>query len=756
MSKQTFMSLNKKTAIPLILLTALIILFLLFRVTVNILLPENIVSEKVHAVFKTSFSKSINFDRLYISYSANIILENFQMSNSTDFNDNKNLIKSKKVIINTSFINLVKGNIEFTGIKFKSPEINIIKSSGKNYKETFSELFTTNTEIDKLPSYIKKRLLFQFHDSTIVYKETFKNSRTELRITNLNAKIFFNEEQIDFNVNGKITSKSGEKNFTGNISSKGFYNFANLNYSNKSDFEQIDLEYINNFVYEKNSIPFTFSGLLSGEIALKCNDDKIKCDSSISLHSLSSMYKEKEAPYKIISNENVEAEIKLALSRDYSNINIEKINIDNGILKADISGNYEKGLGFSTKFNTNNINFDKLSEHLILFKNHKYKGAGKIEGELEYNIAEKKPSVLNFELLLKNFNLIPKTNEVNTIKISQLNTELKADISSVSCKSGFIINGSDFSTEINSSINRWYPFKSDTNIKIESKRVELALLKKYAFLFISDLYQAGFADLARGYDERSFLNNPEGILINNNNININIKSENLLIAGKADLKDFSMDLALNNGFIRTNSFNLQGYDGKYSGNIYCVLKQAYPYIKIEASGSGLNLDSIIKDAAFDYTGGGILNFDLSYETNAFRVAHFVQNGRGGINFDIKKGHLAGTDFQKKLSSFIATKGYGETSINNLDIDSFTFGFSQAGANFYIKNLGMRSNRLYFQTYGNYKYPNNLSVPFSISVKTEEYKTVTVPLLIFNSPANPCIKINLRKDEDKICFNLLNQ
>lgn len=756
MSKQTFMSLNKKIGILLFLSTALIILFLLFRIIVNIILPENIVSENIHTIFKTSFSKSINFDRLYVGYSANIILENFQMSNSTDFNDNKNLIKSRKVIINTSLIDLLKGNIELTGIKFKSPEINIIKSSGKNYKETFEEIFTTNTENNKLSSITKKRLLLQFNDSTIIYKETFKNSKTELKITSLNAEIFFNEEQIDFNVNGKIKSKSEEKNFTGNISSKGFYNFTTLNYNNKSKFEQIDLEYLNSFIYEKNLIPFTFSGLLSGEIALKCNDEKIKCDSTIELHSLGSMYTGKESPYKIVSNENAEVKIKLTLSRDYSNINIDEINIDDGILKADMSGTYEKGLGFSTKFNTNNVNFDQLSEHLIIFKNHKYKGTGKIKGELKYSITEKKPSDLNFELLLKNFNLIPKTNEINTIKISQCNTEIKADISSINCKSEFIINGSDFSIETKTSINKWNPLKSDTNAKIESKRIELSLFEKYAFPFISDLYQAGFVDLARGYDERSFLNNPEGIFINNNNINIDIKSENLLIAGKADLKDFSMDLALNNGFIRTNSFNLQGYDGKYSGNIYCVLRQAYPYIKIEVAGSGLNLDGIIKDAAFDYTGGGILNFDLSYETNAFRVAHFVQNGRGGINIDIRKGHLSGAEFQKKISSFITTKGYGETSINDLDIDSFTFGFSQGGANFYIKNFGMRSNKLYFQTYGNFKYPDNLSVPFSISVKTEADKTVTVPLLIFNSPANPCIKMNLKKDEDKICFNLLNQ
>lgn len=751
MSKQTFMTLNKKTGILIFLFTALIVLYSLFRVTVNILLPENIVSENIHDIFKTSFSKSVNFDRLHIGYTGNIILENFHMSNSTDFNDNINLIKSRKVIIGTSLFNLIKGNIKLNGIKFKSPEINLIKSSGKNYKETFSEIFITNIENNKLSSIIKKGLYLHFLDSTIIYKETFKNSRTELRITNLNAKIFFNEEQIDFNVNGKIKSKFEEKSFVGNISTKGFYNFTSLNYNNKLHFEEIDLEYLNNFVNEKNLIPFTFSGLISGEIALKSNDEKTNCDSTINLYSLSSIYTGAETPYKIISNENADIKIKLSFSRDYSNINIEKMNIDDGILKADISGNHEKGISFSAKFDTNNVNFDKLSEHLSPFKNHEYKGSGKINGELEYSIVEKKPTLLNLELLLKNFNLIPKTNETNTIKISQFNADLKADISSLHCKSELLINGSDFSSEIKTSINNWNPLKSDTNAEIKSKRIELVLLKNHALHFISDLYQAGFADLARGYDERSFLNNPEGILINNNNININIKSENLLIAGKADLKDFSMELALNNGFIRTNSFNLQGYDGKYSGNIYCVLRQAYPYIKIEATGTGLDLDRIIKDAAPLYVAGGTLNFDFSYEANAFRVAHFVQNGRGGINIDIKDGHLSGTEFQKKLSSFITSKGYGETNINNLAVNYFTFGFSQGGTNFYIKNLGMRSDKIYFQTYGNFKYPDSLSVPFSISVKTEADKTVAVPLLIFNTPADPCIKINSKKDEDKICF-----
>ena len=269
--------------------------------------------------------------------------------------------------------------------------------------------------------------------------------------------------------------------------------------------------------------------------------------------------------------------------------------------------------------------------------------------------------------------------------------------------------------------------------------------------YIAEIYEKGFVDLTKGYDERSFQRSAEGIFLNNNNASLSIKSDNLLISGKADLKDFVLDLSLNNGILRTNNFNLQGYDGKYSANIYCVLRQDYPYIKIEGSGSNIDLTGIIRDSSVPFKGGGTIGFEYTYETNAFRVAHFVQNGRGGVSVTFSNGELSVTEQQKKLSDFINDNGYGNVNLNELQIASWSGGFFQSGSNFYVRSFGMRSDKINFQTYGTYKYPDTLSLPFNISVKTEEEKTIQVPLIITNKPLEPCVKVNSRKNENSICF-----
>ena len=746
------MTFNKKTIIPLFVLITIILIISLFRITINILLPENIVSERIQEVFKTSFKKAVKFDRISLNLAGNIVLENFSMSNSTDFNDNINLVKSDKVTIDTSFFNLIVRDIQVRGIKLQSPEINIIKSSGKSYDENFSDLFIVNSEDSKLSSLLENGFYITFSDSKVIYLEIFKNSRTEININNLDFTTRYKNKILKYSFTGEINNRGEEKNITGTISSDGFYNFSDKNFKHNSEFKKIDIEYINDFILEKKIIPYSFSGLLSGSfLFLSDNDDTVKFDIDIDLNSLSSIYMSEESPYKVISNENFNLDSRISCSRDYSTFNIEKLLINDGNLSAEISGKYVEKESFIFKLNTGTISLDRLSEHITPFRNHTYKGSGEIKCDMEYNLTEHKPDKLDLDFSINNFHLIPLINEGGQLNISKCNADIKADNSSISFRSDFTVNKSDFSSQADITVKNWSPFESDTTVEIKSKRIELSLLKKYLPDYIDALYSDGFVDLARGYDERSFLNNPEGVLLNKNNISLSIKSENLLISGKADLKNFNLEIALNNGFIRTSSFNLEGYNGIYSGNIYCVLRQSYPYIKIEASGSNMDLDSIMKDAALDFNAGGTLNFDFSYETNAFRVAHFVQNGRGGINIGITGGYISGTEFQKKISSFITSKGYGNVNIDNLDLTYFSAGFSQGGANFYIKNFGLRSDKLNFQTYGNYKYPDSLNVPFSVSVKTEEEKTVLVPMLIFNTPSSPCIKINSRKDDDKICF-----
>ena len=102
---------------------AVIIFIVVANISIKILYPINIISESLKENFKDSFGKSIKFDRLLFRYNGDIVLYNFYLSNSTDFNDNINLIHCRYVVINTSLIDLLRKKVVFSGIEMYKPTI---------------------------------------------------------------------------------------------------------------------------------------------------------------------------------------------------------------------------------------------------------------------------------------------------------------------------------------------------------------------------------------------------------------------------------------------------------------------------------------------------------------------------------------------------------------------------------------------------------------------------------------------------------
>lgn len=746
------MKLNKNSTYYVLALSIIIVfLFSALRISIHIMLPEHTASEKIHKVFKDYFGKAVKFDTISFSYTGNLVLKNFYLSNSTDFNDNINLVKSPEVVLDLSLLSLIKNDIRISGITIKSPEITIIKSSGKNYKETFEDLFIIKVEEDDISSPPVEDISIFFSRGTIQYREVFKTSRTAINLQRVSSKISYKSGFLEYSINGRVPGKNEDEKTTGYFTGKGFIDFNSMDHKNRLELKKIDLEYFNDFITEKNILPMNFFGLLSAQIIIETNNERIETEGELNLYSLSSIYNDTESPYKVISNENISITFEADCSKAFNNVKLKELQIDDGHFNASANGEFTENNIFSINLSTNKIHLDKLSDRLTPFKNHKYNGKLQAKGSLEYNIAQGKPVDLNLNLSLIDFNLIPQRDDVNIVRISDCSTVITADMNKMALESQLKVNNSDFKNEIMVDIKNWNPFRSETKAAVTSKRIELFLFKRYIMKYVSKIYEEGFIDLARGYDERSFMRSPEGIFINSNNAVLSIKSDNLLISGKADLKDFAMGLNLNNGILRTEYFNLQGYNGRYTANVYSVLRQDYPYLKIEGSGTGIDLTGIIKDSSVPYKAGGTLSFDYTYETNAFRVAHFVQNGRGGINIALSNGELSGTEKQKKLSAFISDNGYGDVNLNNLLVSSLSAGFFQSGANFYVRSFGMRSDKMNFQTYGTYKYPDNLTLPFNVSVKTEDEKTIQVPLIITNKLLEPCIKINIRKNENTLCF-----
>ena len=97
----------------------------------------------IQNIFEKNFNKAIQFDDITVTMGGNLKLKNIKIAPTTDFNDNYNLISSKKTIIDLSYFRAITGNIHIKGIKFYDSSITIVKNYGKSYKEIFDH-FSTN------------------------------------------------------------------------------------------------------------------------------------------------------------------------------------------------------------------------------------------------------------------------------------------------------------------------------------------------------------------------------------------------------------------------------------------------------------------------------------------------------------------------------------------------------------------------------------------------------------------------------------
>src|SRR5208283_2238977 len=85
--------------------------------------PEREIREVITDFFKNNLNKAVKFDAIYIEYNGDIRISNFNMSISSDFNDNVSLIKCKKAVIDLEFFSLLAGRIMINGLEFYNSEI---------------------------------------------------------------------------------------------------------------------------------------------------------------------------------------------------------------------------------------------------------------------------------------------------------------------------------------------------------------------------------------------------------------------------------------------------------------------------------------------------------------------------------------------------------------------------------------------------------------------------------------------------------
>lgn len=747
------MNYNKKIIIAIgIFFSALLIGLSIINISINFMYPGNELAESIKENFKDSFGKSIKFDSMIFKYNGDIILQNFYLSNTTDFNDNVNLIKCNEVVIDTYLLDLLREKITFSAVIMYKPEINIIKNYGKSYSDTFINDIVTGIKNDRIKQFITKRFAIELIDSQLFYREIFKKSKTSIDFRDVDIDIEYHGNELEYELDGKIINTNISRWRSSGFDAEGSVLFDESKSENRVEFDNVDVSIINNFLAEYYKEPLVLKGELSGDIQVNTDKDKIDIRAEVDGENIYASHSYEQNPGYLLKKEDISVEVDISALTSMEQVRINKLTVDDDIVDVSLKSEYIKGEHLILAVQSNKIDLSELSYRFTPVKKSSYDGYFSFNGKLNYNLKEMKPEELALDVNLNQFNLIPS--DISDSKfgmIKNCDALITAGKEKFLFKTRLDTGNTDIDISLTGQILEWNPFKSKNQLEVFSKNMELALVKRAVMAAINSIYNMAYVDMFQNFDEqRNFLKEPEGIFINNNDLSLKIKASKLVIVNKAALENFNLVMNLEKGNIKTELFSLEGYDGTFNFDAYATLRQEYPLIKIEGGVQNLNISRIAVDSDSAIQGAGILSSDFKFETNAFRIGQIVENGRASFNFGIKDGYISGTDDLKKLNVFLKDSGFPESIPDPLTFSSLTFTFMQSSNEYYIRNFSMSGNKCSFSSSGKYLEEEGLSIPVNLNINIDNNYT-KVPLLVFGHLMTPCVKINDKKKPDYICF-----
>jgi len=742
---------NKKIIISFGIIFSVILLSLsLLKISINILYPTNELSNSLKDSFKDIFGKAIKFDSLYFKYNGDIVLKNFYLSNTDDFNDNINLIKCQEITIDTFLFDLLRKKVTFSGVYMVEPEVVVLKNFGKTYYEVLVEDITGGINKDKIKQFVTDGFRFELTDSILSFRETFKTSKSEIELYDLDLKIKYKNDFITYRSYGYIKDKIRKSWFKSSYRVIGKI-FLNKNYSEADvELENFDLTHLNNILNDQLTTRTLISGSFSGNFDFVSDNDIISCNGGADTTSLNFFYYEKDIPYPLFKNEKLNTEFSFDITKALDKLTIKKLKIDDGTLELSSTLDYAENDFISIKYDSNKIDLYELSENVYLFKNCRYSGDASFNGVCRYSFKDHKPENINLNLTINKFNIYPsKDNPDDLTNIKDGNFSLLANNDKIEIKSNFKSGNSDLTVLCESKISSWSPVKTSNNIEISSKKLELNLITEILNSTIKKVYNLAYVDMFQNFDEqKNFLKEPEGIFINNNDIVLKIYSEKLILAGRSYLNNLNINLSLLKGVVKTNNFSVEGYNGFYSFNLYSSLNQVYPFFKFSLEAIDLDLDRISYDSGLTYSFGGKLSLDMSFETSAYRIGQIVENGQADLNLTIKDGYVNNTPVQNKLNELMTKNSYNNIFNKRLDFSNFSISFKQSANSYYVKNFSSTGAVLNFNTYGNYTEEDGLKIPLNLNINNS---TDRVPLEITGKLEAPCFRIKSKNQTESVCF-----
>ena len=674
----------------------------------------------IQNIFEKNFNKAIQFDDITVTMGGNLKLKNIKIAPTTDFNDNYNLISSKKTIIDLSYFRAMTGSINIKGIKFYDSSITIVKNYGKSYQEIFDHIFTnvvTNAKYISYNDFYIKAM------GNCIYNENFSNNKLKIHVDDVLISLRMDGTTFRYRINGKI--KPLDDSFDeGKIKLSGYVYFSDkINYQSSSHeiyIKKLDMSIANYFIKDNSDLSLSIKGYFYTDLMIK-HDNKYSIKGSVDFDNVTIENNGVLPHYMIVSNDNVSIKSSMKINNDLSDVTIDYLSFNDNEIDINASLQFLKDKYFNIAVTTNSIDLDDI-DYLQIIPDVYGDGTFALDIQFDYDLLHNEMKSFKIYCDAEDIAIFSKTknNAMTYIKDSWL--KINGDIKKININACAKHQKSDVMLRSTINIEKWVPFTSTDEIMVQSKRLSAELLSKLLLKGIKELYSEAAEDLSIGYNEIYFRQKPLGKYLSNNIINTKINVDTLTFEKNAHLKNINIELLSNKGLVTTQSFNCEGYSANYNFSVNAFCNSDYPTMTISCAVNNFDYGTFLRDTGLkDAT--GLMNMNLNYGVSGYRLSHLLQNGNGNFTLNIANSVLNSSMIQRKIielakSCNIVVEG-GGWHCNRIDV-----AINHTADRLILQSLYIDTDNASVSGYGNYSIENGLSLPCNATFYKRDGRTIT--------------------------------
>ncbi len=721
------------------------------RLALAVAYPDRMLRERIAEYFMQSLGKAVKFEYVSFDHMGNLVINGLDISITSDFNDNISLVKSRKSVIDLAFFPLMAGRVTVREIDINDPVITLIKRYGKTYRESLQQAIDT----EKFLSHIRKGggdFALHVRDATLEYRESLSDRIVIVRFDDVNGTISLCDASLSYRLKGDIRRQRTEFIRRGNFSCTGSVDVSKLDsFRHAVSVNNFDLSYLNEYIIENKWAMVSLEGGASVNMEITGSKNEVFLKGTAETNTLT--VTDVEEKYDYISNENLDLDVDMSIDRSAKEFAIRGMRLSDGVFSMDASGLYvrdEKDHRLELQFKTNRTNLADLAERITPYRDYSYAGFLECAGGMKIDFTRGDARGMALNLVLDDFTVARQTkgDPVMVMDRSSARIMLKNDVMNVSLEMRPL--GSDCSIKSETKIAGWIPLKSETEISVHSRRMNLDALGVTLAAIGDALFASAYGDRGGPVERPSFPESYFGKFMFNNTIRLRSGFDTVFFGRKARWSNCNAEINLARGTLLLSNFEVEGYGARYALSLQGYFNSEMPYVKIDGRVDDFNVTDFYSDSGMKGIMTGTARADFGYDVSAARTSDILNNSKGRYSVTIAAGEMKNTSFQVRLADFLKKNGYAAGPLENIIFDSVSLSGTHQGEHFWISGLGIRGDELVSNCFGDYQYTRGLRCKCSASIRGET-SAVTVPFQLKGQLGTPCIEITGKEKSSDLCF-----